>query len=717
MTTAWNLTISKEFWREIVALPQHARTKTSRAVERLAVGNWAGGLHCEKVQQAEEGMYSCRVDDNYRIICKLVPPTEMILCLVDKHDQAYRRAARNSFTLQDGLVKIADILEVGAKVPENKGELHSRNHPADGKVGTLFIGYRDSELVAMGVPPDVLPHVRALEDANQLPDIERLLAPETYDKLVGIALGVVERPKVPDGQLQQSLVRYQGGHDLHRFLDSEEFKHALEGSLEEWMLFLAPDQRQLAMRAFSGPARVKGVVGSGKTVIAIHRARNLARQAHAQGDKILFLTFGNRLPGVVHHLLHHLAGDGAPELEAIECKTVHAWCDQYLRAQDQPLYVPGKAALQQELSAAVTGVQSLLPSLALWAQPLDFFEDEIRYAIKGRALRCLDDYLAVERSGRGTALREADRRAMFAVYEAYQAGMRGRRVHDWDDFPLEAMRVLDADPSPPRYRAAVVDEIQDLTGAILRLVRRLVPPGPDDLFLVGDGLQRLYPGGYALGRLGIDITGRSALLTRNYRNTHEILRAAHAMMLGLRYDDLDDEPSQVQEPELSLRHGPLPTLRGFRRIEDELVWVAEQIQLLKQDFGYSERDLALLYRFRHPYTDLCHRLLGGTCKLIELTNEPDTYFGSGLKHSTFDSAKGLEFKAVFVLGVTDGVFVPKADPTLHELELQDYLERERRRLYVAMTRARDRVYLTYAGGQPSRFLADIPEAFLDRESG
>ena len=697
-------------------LPAHVLTKTLRVVESMAAGNWAAGLQPEKVQRAEEGVYSCRVDDNYRVIWKAVPPREMILCLVDTHDQAYRRAARKTFTLQDGLVKVADILEVGAKAAEIKGGVLPGIQPQHGPPGTLFLGYRDTELLEMGVPVDVLPHVRALEDANQLPALERLLSSAAYDKLVGIALGVVERPKVPDGQLHQSLVRYQGGDELHRFLDSEEFKRALEGSLEDWMLFLAPGQRQLATRTFNGPARVKGVVGSGKTVVAIHRARNLAREAQAKGGKILFLTFGNRLPRVVYHLLKRLAGDDAPELQAIECKTVHAWCGQYLQERGQPLHVADKATLRQELEAAMAGARAQFPTVGLWAQPLDFFEAEIRYAIKGRAIRTLDEYLALERSGRGTALREADRRAMFAVFEAYQAGLQAQQQHDWDDLPLEAMRALDADASPPQYAAAVVDEIQDLTEAILRLVRRLVPPGANDLFLVGDGLQRLFPGGYALGRLGIDITGRSALLTRNYRNTHEILRAAHAMMTGLRYDDLDDEPSQVQEPEFSLRHGPVPMLRGFRHAEDELAWVAEQISVLKQQCGYSERDLVLLYRYRHPYVDLCHRLLGGACQLVELTNEPGTYFGSGLKHSTFDSAKGLEFKVVFVLGVTDGLLVPKGDPTLKELELQEYLDRERRRLYVAMTRARDRMVLTYAGGQPSRFLADIPAAYLTREA-
>ena len=708
-------TMSREFWQDMGRLPPPVFPRAVRAVERMIENPWSTELHPEKVRQAEPGVHSCRVDESYRIIWKHIKPDDVVLCLIDKHDEAYRRAARKSFTLRDGVIFVRDILEVGARPTGEADILRGWLRPKGDSPGALFLGYRDRELLEMGVPEDVLPNIRALEDVNQLELVERLLAPAVYDRLIGVALDVVDRPAVPDDQLRQSLERHQGGDDLYKFLDSEEFKRALAGTMEEWMLFLAPAQRQLVTRDYSGPARVKGVAGSGKTVIAVHRARHLARQALPANGKVLFLTYGNRLPNVIQHLLHHLAGDGTRDIEAVECCTIHQWCYRFLTRQGKVPTVD-KEVLERTVTDAIAQVRPLYLSSGVWEQPTSFFREEIQYAIKGRAIDSIDDYLALERSGRGTPLRHAERRAVYAVFEAYQSALRAQNLWDYDDFVLETLRLLRPERLAVRYVAAVVDEIQDLSEAVMRLIRRLVLPGPNDLFLVGDGLQRLYRGGYALAGLGIDIVGRSSVLTRNYRNTQEILRAAHAMMASQQFDDMDNTLSQVQEAELSVRHGELPVLRRFPLPEEELRWVSREIDRLKQGRGYQDRDFVLLYRHHVPYQDLITDLLGQRFGLVELGRDAGSYFGPGLKHTTFDSAKGLEFKVVFVVGATDGQFVPRDNWALEGEDLEDYLLRERRRLYVAMTRARDLLYVTCSRGQPSRFLADIPREYLSRQA-
>lgn len=710
----FTVTMSREFKRDLENLPLSIVPKAVDTAFRLAENPWVGGLHSEKVQKAEPGVYSCRVDRSYRIIWKHIKPNDIVICLVDSHDEAYRRAACKSFTLEDGIVKVADVLEVGAKPPEQRGGLLGLWRRKGDAVGVLFAGYTDRELLDMGVPEDVLPNIRALDDVNQMDQIERLLPEEVYDRLLGIALGIVERQVVPDQALRRSLERHQGGEDLYRFVDSEEFKRALKGEMEEWMLFLAPHQRQLVTRQYNGPARVKGVAGSGKTVVAVHRARHLAREAVKNGGRVLFLTFGSRLPGVNEYLLQRLAGSGAPELDAIECRTVHSWCARFLREQGLPPHVDA-SALAPALEQAIAQVKPRYPGLAIWSHDTNFFKDEICYVIKGRAVSSLEDYLALERGGRGTPLRESAREAIWEVYQVYQAALQARGLCDWDDFIVEALRLLEASDLKTPYVCAVVDEIQDLTEATMRLIRRIVPEGPNDLFLVGDGLQRIYPGGYVLGNLGIDITGRGTLLRRNYRNTQEILRAAHAVVAGQHFDDMDEEESEAPEPEYSVRRGEVPLLRRFATVREELQWARQKILQLKEGHAYQDRDFALLYRYRRPYQDRIRECLGGDFHLVELGRDAQSYFGPGLKHITFDSAKGLEFKVVFVVGVTDGQFVPRDDWSLKDEELEDYMARERRRLYVAMTRARDLLYLTYSRGQPSRFLNQVPAEFLRRE--
>jgi len=519
---------------------------------------------------------------------------------------------------------------------------------------------------------------------------------------------------VPDEKLQASLNRNQGGDQLYQFVDTDEFRRVLDGSMEEWMLFLAPFQRSLALREFNGPARIRGVAGSGKTVIALHRSRLLVRK-QTSGKKVLFLTFGSRLPGIMAHLFNRLSGVNAPETAAFECLTVHQLCFRLLQQAGQRPVVEDKA-IRDALTSAIVQVRDRVNLPRLFNRAQKFFQEEITYAIKGRDIQTLPQYLKLDRSGRGTALNPTERQAMFAVYEAYQSELKKAGLCDYDDFILKTLHLLQSGQIKELpYAHVVVDEIQDLSEATLRMIRLLVPPGPNDLFLVGDGMQRIYPGGYALSQLGIDVTGRSSLLRQNYRNTDQILRAAHAVIQTAQMDDMEDQQGQPPTPIYSVRQGPIPILKGFASPEAELQWIMAEIKRLQQEKAYQIGDFALLYRSNVPYKDLISRILSSQrMSLGEITKEPITYFGNQIKHTTFHSAKGLEFKVVFIVGVTDGQFVPKDDWTLEGDELEDYLEREKRLLYVAMTRARDCLYLTYSRGQASRFLEPVPPGYLKR---
>ncbi|MCL4299570.1 MAG: ATP-dependent helicase [Anaerolineae bacterium] len=728
----YQVTMSVGCLQDLGQLPPAIHPKATRAIQRLVENPWTPELQSEKVNQAEGGIHSSRVDRDYRVIWKHIKPNHIVLCLIDKHDPAYQRAVRRRFTLEDGVIKYAEVQETKTRSMANEPYKGAIWGGTPKPMGKLFLSYYDWELQAFGVPNDLLPRVRVLDNVNELELLERLLPVAVYNKLLEIALGE-DKPNskqpqqqsflsseiglepdqtiVPDSELRKSLEKNQGGDDLYLFISSEEFQKVLNGDIEGWLLFLAPHQRQLVSRSYAGPARLRGVAGSGKTVVAIHRVRHLAQQIG--GDKtILFLTFGNRLPAVNQHLLTRLAGVSAPELRAIECVTVHKWCSDFMRANGYYPNVNNKLVEQALVSAINTG-QHDFPRLAkLWRHPRNFFADEIKYSIKGRALTCLDEYLRLERSGRGTALVETERRAIWTVYEAYQEHLNQNNGWDFDDYIVGALQLLQNGAILRPYQAAVVDEVQDLTQATIRLIRAIVRPGPNDLFLVGDGLQRLFPGGFVLNQLGIDISGRSTILRQNYRNTQEILRAAFGMMGRARFNDLEDQEMPVEEPEYSLRRGPASLLRGFTTPEEELSWVAGEITRLKQTEYYKDGDFVILYRMRPPYKDLIEQHLQSRFNMVELSNDPHTYFGPTLKHTTFDSAKGLEFKVVFIVGVTDGQFVPRDDWSLEGSELEDYFQRERSRLFVAMTRARDRLYLSYSRGQPSRFLANIPTDYL-----
>lgn len=714
--TKFNMTMSRECLQDLGKLPPNVQPRAVRTAERMIKSPWARELHPEKIQQADNGVYSCQVDKSYRIIWKHIKPNDIVLCLIDNHDEAYRRARRKRFTLEDGVVHMADVVEVDAKAPGRPSGIFGWLGTRGGEPGTLFVGYRDQELIDIGVPEEVLPNIRALDNINQLDLVERLLPEDVHNRLCEIALGIADIPIVADKKLKKSLEKHEGGKDLYRFIDSEEFKRALAGDMEDWMLFLAPHQKRLINRTYHGPARIKGVAGSGKTVVAIHRARRLAREASNRNKKVLFLTYGSRLPNVIDYLLKHLAGRNAPELRVVECVTVHQWCYRFLCDHGNCPRVDrtGKTYWKALDHAIARGI-SLHPGFKIWSRPTRFFKDEIKYAIKGRAISSLEEYLALDRSGRGTALQQSERRAVYTVYEEYQSFLQDRGVWDFDDYIVEALKLVENGHIPNHYMAAVVDEIQDLSAAVMRLIRLIVPEDANDLFLVGDGLQRIYPGGYVLSRLGVNITGRGTVLRKNYRNTQEILQAAHTMMEGQHFDDMDPEESEVSEPEFSIRSGHVPILHRARNPGAEIEWIKNKVVELKSQQNYEDKDFAFLYRWRDPYEDLISGYLSDHMEIVEIKRNAFTYFGPGAKHTTFHSAKGLEFKVVFAVGVTDGQFVPKDDWSLEGDELEDYMARERRLLYVAMTRARDLLYLTCSRGQPSRFLSNIPAEYLERE--
>ena len=706
--------IAEEFWKSVGRLPNKIKGKVLGLWDRMRTNPWDPSHRPEKVRGArDDRIWSARVDDNYRLIWAHVQvrdkPDQIIFLYVDKHDPAYEKATRLKFEVRRGMARVIDIVEPVAQQAGSSSEAgHAPVSQRRPEVGKLFIGFRDQELLDCGVPEDLLPAVRRLDTENELDQLARRLPDGVHDNLIALLLGEPEHIRVSNAQLHHSLEKYHGGDKLHLFVNSEEFKRALEGEWEDWMLFLAPHQRRLVYADYAGPSRVKGVAGSGKTVVAIHRALHLARPLGQEG-KIPFFTYGKRLPGVVAYLLQRLAGEDAPELDALECQSIHKWCYRELTAAGESIQVARGEDFFQAIRVGLARAKAFYPDLKLWGRDETFFADEIRYAIKGRALTTFEEYATLDRSGRGTALSLTERRAMWEVYLGYQGYLESRGLWDFDDFILRALELIEEGKITTRYRAAVVDEIQDLNVATMKLIRALVPPGPNDLFLVGDGLQKLYPGGYVLSQLGIDIVGRGTVLRRNYRNTQQILRAAYAMVQNLRYNDLDEQEAVVEEPEYSLREGPPPVIRGFDTPEMEVAWVAAEIDRLMRKEGYRQGDFAVLYRLKRPYEDLLQNLRHLQVRV--LTEDPSTYFGPHVKITTFDGAKGLEFKVVFLVGVTDGR-VPWDDWTLEGAALEEHLARERSRLFVAMTRARDRLYITWARGQLSRFLAHVPKAYF-----
>ncbi|MGE0309648.1 MAG: 3'-5' exonuclease, partial [Acidimicrobiia bacterium] len=477
----------------------------------------------------------------------------------------------------------------------------------------------------------------------------------------------------------------------------------------DWMVFLHPDQRQAATPRHSGPARARGSAGTGKTVVALHRAAELARRFDEEGEQgqILFTTFIKNLPPVFESLFQRLPAVPADRVEFINVdKLAFRICSD---AGDRPTIDP-RMVEAAYASAFKTVVK---PGSPLDGFSREYLRAEITAVIKGRGLKTIDDYLGVERTGRKTRFTEAQRRQAWQLRTDWDSQMAARNTIDFADIVVRARdhaRRLTA----PRYRAAIIDEAQDLTLVGLQLIRALVngPQGgdrPDGLFIVGDGAQRIYAGGFTLRQAGVDVRGRTTVLKINYRNTRQIITAAMAVAGNLMVDDLGDKERRGDASTGTQRDGIKPVLKGCDSHDDELAFVIRQIQDLTTDDNVSLGDLAIAV----ATNDEAKRVREALDREGIANQALESYDGrpnNAVKVGTHFRIKGLEFKVVYLpfLGAAD---FPRAQrPGQDGVEYAEQRDLAISQLFVAMTRARDGLFLTFTG-HPSDVLGPGIDAF------
>jgi hypothetical protein len=453
--------------------------------------------------------------------------------------------------------------------------------------------------------------------------------------------------------------------------------------IETWMTWLHPTQSSLATRSYSGPARIRGVAGSGKTVVALHRARHLSR---APGSNVLVTTFVRNLPTVQQTLFAQLSPSTA---KRVEFRSLHSWARRHLAARGiwVDLGEPGRDAASAFSRAwASSGVARELAATGL---DKTYWNEEVSHVIKGRGLAGLDDYLALDRVGRRTPLRPDARVLLWRLYERYQQLLDEDGLCDYDDLIARALESVRTHPLDVPYTAVIVDEAQDLSCQGMRLLHAIAGDGPDGLLVVGDGQQAVYPGGFALKEAGVSVTGRSTILTRNYRNGSEILKAALEIVSGDDFADLDIETDSGSRACETERAGGV--VRRFpsvdQRTQREELIADLRIQL---ESGARAGDIGLLVatgaQARRWITDL--EAAGIPTQALEHYAGEST---AGVKVGTFQRAKGLEFAQVYIPSIESAITRPSGLVTAESLHERNELER--RCLFVAMTRARDRLWL------------------------
>ncbi len=456
--------------------------------------------------------------------------------------------------------------------------------------------------------------------------------------------------------------------------------------IEEWMAFLDPSQARLVRRSFNGPSRIRGAAGTGKTVVALHRAAHLARTMEG---RVLVTTFVRTLPRVLNALMLRLAPDVA---DRIDFRNVHSFARDVLVQRGRPVVIDATTAdrIFKDLWER-TGKLGLLgkldPAPAYW-------QEEIAYVLKGRGLSNFAQYSGLPRTGRRRALNYEQRVEMWGLYVAYEEAIASRNILDWEDVVLEAEASL-IDTPLLGYSAVVVDEAQDLSCAMVRMLHSVVGDAPDGLNLVGDGQQTIHPGGYTLAEAGVSIAGRSVVLTRNYRNTVEIAEFAAGLVEGDQVVDIETGIASEDLAEVT-RRGPRPVYAVFPSRYQHDSSLVERVQRIVEDShgstGYG--DIGVLALHSWHAREAADALEAAGIPVIQLEKYDGTPTNA-VKFGTIKRAKGLEFKEVLVVR-TPPHLVEAGPPAEVDDAAAERRALQRRELYVAMTRARDGLWVGVA---------------------
>ena len=653
------------------------------------------GLSFHKLDRArDKNFWSVRVSGDIRLILHRTDAS-LLLCYVDHHDPAYEWAARRKLEThpQTGAAQLVEIREriVEIPVPSPIAE-----PPPTTARYSLFARWSDQDLLGYGVPPEWLADVRRVDEDGLL-DLASHLPAEAAEALLQLATGSqpVSKPHLPAGT--DPFAHPDAQRRFRIMADVEELARALDYPWDKWTLFLHPAQRQWVERDFAGPARVSGSAGTGKTIVALHRAVHLARQ-HSD-SRVLLTTFSTPLANALRNKLRRLISHEPRLAERLEV--------QALDDIGERLYAP---LLGQPPLAAPDVLTALLAKAHQAAPPHKFSPGFLRTEwaelVDPWQLVTWEAYRDIKRLGRKVRLPEAQRAQLWGIFAAVWQGLQAEGLMTRATlFTRLAQDLAQREKRP--FDFVVVDEAQDLSVPQLRFLAALVGERPNGLFFAGDLGQRIFQPPFSWLALGVDIRGRSRTLQLNYRTSHQIRMQADCLLDPVLADV--DGNTEERRGTVSAFNGPAPVVVSHQSPEDEAqavsAWIIQRHQegIVPHEIGVFVRSAAEL--------DRATRAAASTGLPYSLLDEQVETRQGHISLGTMHLAKGLEFRAVVVMACDDEVIPAQTriETVTDDSDLEEVYHTERHLLYVACTRARE--HLLVCGVDPaSEFLDDLKTA-------
>lgn len=646
------------------------------------------GLSFHRIDKSKDpNFWSIRCNRDIRIIVHKTS-NSFLVAYVDHHDDAYKWAERRRIE-RHPKTGAAQIVEVRERVEEIAipSYVQAVPDPTEPNVPTpLFASLNDDDLLSVGVPEDWLGDVGQATEDNFF-ELTDYIPSEAAEALLDY---------VSSGQLRTSEAvatvtdpfAHPDAQRRFRILDDvEELERALEYPWDQWAIFLHPSQRQVVEQSFSGPARVSGSAGTGKTVVALHRAARILNSD--KSAKVLLTTFSSPLSNALKHKLRMLTGASTLNGEATVLPFQGVAHELFTLAHG---YTPRAATRTQIESALASATTSLGYSefssrfvLSEWLNVIDAWQ-----------IDTLDAYTNVPRLGRKNRLGSKQRERLWPVFTKTRENLTSQGLETWPSIFGKVTKHFASREHKP-FSHVFVDEAQDLGVPELRMLAAIAASSPDALFFAGDLGQRIFQEPFSWKALGVDVRGRSSTLKVNYRTSHQIRRAVDELLPSIVRDV--DGNEENRRGTVSVFNGPNPEIQIFpsKSVEHDAisVWIASAINdgIEPEEIGIFVRSEAELFRARAVINEADNIPL-------ELSDRVEDRSGR-ISMGTMHLAKGLEFKAVIVMACDDDV-LPNQDrinSAADEGELNEIYDTERHLFYVACTRARDR--LIVSGVEPA----------------
>ena len=648
------------------------------------------GLSFHKLDRAKDkNFWSVRASTDIRIIVHKTS-NSLLLCYVDHHNNAYHWAERRKLETHPH-TGAAQLVEIRERIEEITVPKYFEPQQAPARKPLLFLNQSDDELLGFGVPTEWLADVK-LADEDSILELAGHLPAEAAEALLELAVGVTPKKSKPE-QVDKWADPFHHPDAQRRFRimnNVEELAQALDYPWEKWTVFLHPAQRQLVERDYNGPARVSGSAGTGKTIVALHRAVYLTRRYPEA--RVLLTTFSETLANALRSKLKRLISHEPRLGERLEVHAMDAIGQRLYESNFGKVNLADQQLIRQLIKQAADKI------------PVHKFSDRFLFTeweqvVDAWQLDNWETYRDVKRLGRKTRLQEAQRLLLWSIFEQVKSALAtGQVMTHAEIFTRLAKHLAENGRHPFDY--AVVDEAQDINVAQLRFLSALGADQANALFFAGDLGQRIFQQAFSWKSLNIDIRGRSRTLQINYRTSHQIRRQAD-QLLGPEITDVDGN-IEDRRGTISVFNGPQPSVFKLNTPEAEISAVAKWLIDLVV-IGIKPHEIGVFVRSTYELDRAIAAISAASLQYKVLDEHVETINGYA-SICTMHLAKGLEFRVVVVMACDDEVIPSqqRIETVADEADLEEVYETERHLLYVACTRARDHL-LVSSGNIPSEF--------------